>query len=157
MMRFLTQGWLAYGSSVLRGGASSVCAGPRRDTKHRWPPPSLPDHRLTPHPEIDVARPAKNLQAAQALPIVPPVKTHKSLFIARRQRASGASGIMVSKPSEEEMFIRSDARDVLLAYPNVRAESIAALLSLAARYQATLTWMVDAPHGIAAIAAARRQ
>jgi len=135
---------------------------PRMDMNQRWQRPLL-DDCLTPYIEIDAARLEKNLQTMQekasraGVTLRPHIKTHKSLYIARRQRALGARGITVSKPSEGEVFIRGGERDVLLAYPVIRAESIASLLRLAAQHQAKVTLIVDAPHGVAAIAEAQRQ
>jgi len=135
---------------------------PRMDMNQRWQRP-LPDDRLTPYIEIDVARLESNLQAMQekasraGVTLRPHIKTHKSLFIARRQRALGACGITVSKPSEGEVFIRGGERDILLAYPVIRAASVATLLKLAAQHEAKVTLIVDAQHGVAAIADAQRQ
>ena len=132
------------------------------DMNQRWQRP-LPDDHLTPYIEIDAERLEKNLQAMQekashaGVTLRPHIKTHKSLYIARRQRALGSCGITVSKPSEGEVFIRGGERDILLAYPVIRAESIAALLKRAAEHQAKVTLIVDTPHGVAAIAEAQRQ
>ncbi len=122
---------------------------PRIDMNQRWQRPLL-DESLTPYIEIDAARLEKNLQTMQekasraSVTLRPHIKTHKSLYIARRQRALGARGITVSKPSEGEVFIRGGERDELLAYPVIRAESIASLLRLAAQHQAKVTLIVDA-------------
>lgn len=132
------------------------------DMNQRWQRPLI-DDRLTPYIEIDAARLENNLQAMQqkasraGVALRPHIKTHKSLFIARRQRELGASGITVSKPSEGEVFIRGGERDILLAYPVIRAESVATLLQLATQHQAKVTLIVDALHGVAAIADAQRQ
>ncbi|PNK62520.1 MULTISPECIES: alanine racemase [Pantoea] len=132
------------------------------DMNQRWQRP-LPDDRLTPYIEIDADRLETNLQSMQekasraGVALRPHIKTHKSLYIARRQRSLGACGITVSKPSEGEVFIRGGERDILLAYPIIRAESIAPLLKLAAQHQAKVTLIVDAPQGVAAIAEALHQ
>lgn len=132
------------------------------DMNQRWQRPLL-DDRLTPYIEIDAARLEKNLQTMQekasraGVTLRPHVKTHKSLYIARRQRALGACGITVSKPGEGEVFILGGERDILLAYPVIRAESVASLFKLAAQHQAKIRLIVDAPHGVAAIAEAYRQ
>lgn len=132
------------------------------DMNQQWQRPLL-DDRLTPYIEIDAARLEDNLQTMQdkasraGVKLRPHIKTHKSLYIARRQRLLGACGITVSKPAEGEVFIRGGERDILLAYPIVRAESVASLLKLAAQHQAKVTLIVDAPHGVAAIAEASRQ
>ena len=47
----------------------------------------------------------------------PHVKTHKSIEIARRQRAAGASGITVATLSEAEVFAGAGFTDIFVAYP----------------------------------------
>ncbi|MEG3110562.1 alanine racemase [Pantoea sp. T14] len=127
-----------------------------------WQRP-LFDDRLTPFIEVDAQRLEQNLQRMQAkadnagVALRPHIKTHKSVFIARRQQELGAQGITVSKPSEGVSFLRGGARDLLLAYPVVRAESIAELLQQAAQHQAKITLIVDALLGVAAITEAQRK
>lgn len=127
-----------------------------------WQRP-LFDDRLTPYIEINAQQLELNLRHMQAkadeagVALRPHIKTHKSVFIARRQRELGAHGITVSKPSEGVSFLLGGERDLLLAYPVVRAESIAELLLTAAKYQAKITLIVDALQGVAAIAEAQRQ
>jgi len=61
----------------------------------------------------------------------PHVKTHKSLEIARRQVAAGASGLTVATLSEAEAFAAGGFDDLLVAYPlwlsEARAERLARL------------------------------
>jgi D-serine deaminase-like pyridoxal phosphate-dependent protein len=75
----------------------------------------------------DVARTA----AAAGLALRPHVKTHKSLEIARRQRAVGATGITVATLGEAEVFAGAGFDDVFVAYPlwldGVRARRLVAL------------------------------
>jgi D-serine deaminase-like pyridoxal phosphate-dependent protein len=47
----------------------------------------------------------------------PHVKTHKSIEIARRQRAAGAVGITVATLSEAEVFATAGFDDIFVAYP----------------------------------------
>jgi D-serine deaminase-like pyridoxal phosphate-dependent protein len=60
------------------------------------------------------------------------VKTHKSVEVARRQRAAGASGITVATLSEAEVFAEAGFTDIFIAYPlwldEFRAASLARIL-----------------------------
>jgi D-serine deaminase-like pyridoxal phosphate-dependent protein len=77
----------------------------------------------TPALVIDEARLDSNIArvaefAARAgLKLRPHVKTHKSLEIARRQRAAGATGITVATLSEALVFARAGFTDIFIAYP----------------------------------------
>ena len=132
------------------------------NSEANWQRP-LFDDRLTPYIEIDAQRLEHNLQRMQSkaneagVTLRPHIKTHKSILIARRQRELGAKGITVSKPSEGISFILGGERDLLLAYPIVRAETITELLRQAMHHQAKITLIVDALHGVTAIAEAQRQ
>ncbi len=132
------------------------------DMNQRWQRP-LPNDCLTPYIESDAARLESKWQAMQekasraGVTLRLHIKPHKSLFIARRQRAFGTYGITVSKPSEGEVFTRGGERDILLAYPVICAASLATLLQLAAQHQAKVTLIADTQHGVAAIADAQRQ
>lgn len=120
------------------------------------------DDRLTPYIEIDAMRLKRNLlqmqQKAQAANVTlrPHVKTHKSVLIARQQRESGAQGITVSKPSEAIAFIQGGERDLLLAYPVIKAETLRELLRIAVMHQARLILIADAPASVEAIAEAAK-
>lgn len=132
------------------------------DSKQRWLRPLYND-RLTPYIEIDAARLENNLQTMQekarcaGVMLRPHVKTHKSLYIAQRQRALGACGITVAKPGEGEVFILGGERDILLAYPLIDAASVSSLLQQASLCQAKITFIVDTPQSVAIVAAAQRQ
>lgn len=54
---------------------------------------------------------------ARGVTLRPHVKTHKSLELARRQLAHGASGITVATVGEAEVFADGGFRDVFIAYP----------------------------------------
>ncbi|MCZ4059775.1 alanine racemase [Pantoea sp. LMR881] len=131
------------------------------NSEANWQRP-LFDDRLTPYIEIDAQRLEHNLQRMQkraneaGVALRPHIKTHKSVWIARRQRELGAKGITVSKPSEGISFIRGGERDLLLAYPVVQAKSITELLRQAAYHCAKITLIADALHGVTAIAEAQR-
>ncbi|MGI9175961.1 MAG: alanine racemase, partial [Rhodothermales bacterium] len=66
--------------------------------------------------------------AVQQVALRPHIKTHKSVAIARRQRALGAQGITVAKPGEAEVFAEAGFTDVRLAYPTVGEEKHGRLL-----------------------------
>ncbi len=119
--------------------------------------------RLTPYLEIDAPRLQRNLQQMQqkadaaGVALRPHIKTHKSVWIAQQQRALGARGITVSKPSEGIAFIQGGERDLLLAYPIVHADTLAELLAIATQHQAHITCIADSATGVAAIAAAHQR
>jgi D-serine deaminase-like pyridoxal phosphate-dependent protein len=126
-----------------------------------WLRPLIAD-RLTPYLEIDAPRLQRNLQQMQqkadaaGVALRPHIKTHKSVWIAEQQRALGACGITVSKPSEGVAFILGGERDLLLAYPIVHAETLAELLQIAAQHQARITCIADCTSGVTAIATAHQ-
>lgn len=100
----------------------------------------------------------RNIRNAHALlseagvRIRPHVKTHKSLEIARRQLAAGASGLTVATIGEAEVFSRV-SNDLFIAYPLWPDEDQFAILnSLAARSRLALG--VDSLDGIAHLATA---
>lgn len=118
------------------------------------------DDRLTPYLELDARRLERNLQQMQqralagGVQLRPHVKTHKSLTIARRQIELGATGITVSKPSEGVVFIEGGVRDVLLAYPVVRVDTVRELFGAASRTGTKLGVIVAAIAGVEALAKA---
>lgn len=84
----------------------------------------------------------------------PHTKSHKVPELARRQIASGASGITVAKLGEAEVMLKAGITDILIAYPIVGAEKTARLAQIAE--QATITVSLDseaAARGISAAAA----
>ncbi|MEP6618376.1 MAG: alanine racemase [bacterium] len=98
-------------------------------------PPMRLDALETPALVVDLARMERNLSRAatyadqHALALRPHVKTHKSLFGARRQLALGAVGLTCATPHEAEVM-SAVANDLLVAYPPVgplRAARLAAL------------------------------
>ena len=85
-----------------------------------------PDDRAelpTPTLVIDEARLDGNIAkmaafaAERGLALRPHVKTHKSVEIARRQVAAGATGITVATLSEAEVFAAAGFTDIFIAYP----------------------------------------
>lgn len=61
----------------------------------------------------------------------PHTKTHKIPELARRQIASGATGITVAKVGEAEVMLEAGITDVLIAYPIVGPEKTRRLARLA--------------------------
>jgi len=67
----------------------------------------------------------------EGLELRPHTKTHKSIAMAQRQLAAGASGLSVATTTEAEVMLRSGVKDLLLAYPIVgkrKLDRIAPLL-----------------------------
>ncbi|WP_172329030.1 alanine racemase [Mangrovicoccus sp. HB161399] len=93
--------------------------------------------RATPAVRIDPAKLAANIARmagiakAAAAELHPHVKTHKSVEIARMQVAAGAAGVTASKPSEALVFVRAGLPSVTVAYPLMRKEAAAALMTAA--------------------------
>jgi len=69
----------------------------------------------------------------RGLALRPHVKTHKTLEIARKQLAAGATGITVATIGEAEVFAADGVKDIFIAYPLwVEADHADRLRSLAA-------------------------
>jgi D-serine deaminase-like pyridoxal phosphate-dependent protein len=71
----------------------------------------------------------------------PHTKTHKIPDLAKRQIASGATGITVAKISEAEVMLDAGITDILIAYPIVGTTKTARLARLAE--QASITVSLD--------------
>ncbi|MGO4496306.1 alanine racemase [Paenibacillus sp. 2RAB27] len=90
----------------------------------------------TPAVVIDLDRLEDNLRrtaeiAAQAgVKLRPHIKTHKSVWIAKRQLELGACGITVAKLGEAEVMADAGIRDILVAYPIIGKSKLARLASL---------------------------
>ena len=69
----------------------------------------------------------------QKLRLRPHTKTHKIPDLAKRQIASGATGITVAKIGEAEVMIDAGITDILIAYPIVGHEKAERLAKLAER------------------------
>lgn len=86
----------------------------------------------------------------------PHTKTHKIPELAKRQIASGATGITVAKIGEAEVMIEAGITDILIAYPIVGAEKTKRLATIAER--AKITVSLDSEEAASAISeAASRQ
>ncbi len=118
----------------------------------------LLDALATPCVLLERARLDANIAAMQAIAnaqgvaLRPHVKTHKSVEIARMQRAAGATGLAAAKPSEAEVFIDAGFSDVGLCYPTVGAARVAQVRRLAER--ARLWVGADTAEGLRALSAA---
>jgi D-serine deaminase-like pyridoxal phosphate-dependent protein len=75
----------------------------------------------------------------------PHVKTHKSVDLARRQRARGAAGLTVATVDEAEAFVEAGAEDVRVAYPVTGRDKHERLAAL--RDRAHLSCTVDTAAG----------
>jgi D-serine deaminase-like pyridoxal phosphate-dependent protein len=69
--------------------------------------------------------------AAAGVALWPHVKTHKSVAIARRQRAAGAAGFTVATLREAEVLVEAGLQRLLLAQPPVGEWRVARYLALA--------------------------
>ncbi len=81
--------------------------------------------------EANITRMAAFAQRAGLL-LRPHVKTHKSLAMARRQLAAGATGLCVATASEAVVMAGTGVSDIVLAYPLVgrrKLERVAALIA----------------------------
>lgn len=115
------------------------------------------DELATPAPVVDLAVMEANIARVadysrdRSLALRPHIKTHKSIEIARRQLASGSSGLTCATVHEAEVM-SAVCDDILLAYPPVgpqRAERVAALaervrMTIALDSRAAAELMADA-------------
>ena len=86
----------------------------------------------------------------------PHTKSHKSPELAKRQLASGATGITVAKLGEAEVMLNAGITDILIAYPIVGEKKTAHLARLAE--EATISVALDSEDAARGIsAAAERQ
>ena len=68
----------------------------------------------------------------------PHTKTHKSVRLAKRQLASGASGLTVAKVSEAEIMLGAQPDDLLVAYPIIGHTKLARLTQVARQTRVTV-------------------
>lgn len=83
------------------------------------------------------------------LKLRPHTKSHKIPELAKRQLASGASGITVAKIGEAEVMLEAGITDILIAYPLVGREKARRLARIAER--AALTVSLDSIEAAKAI------
>ncbi|MGU3292141.1 alanine racemase [Williamsia sp. M5A3_1d] len=91
--------------------------------------------------------------ASQGIALRPHAKTHKSADIARRQIASGATGLTVATIGEAQAFAAAGFTDLFIAYPLWLTASKAARLQSVAR-DASVRVAVDSVAGAVAMAQA---
>jgi D-serine deaminase-like pyridoxal phosphate-dependent protein len=72
------------------------------------------------------------------LGLLPHIKTHKTLEIARMQLDAGADGLTVAKSEEAEAFARELGFPLLLHYPVVGAEKVARVADVAGEVPMTV-------------------
>ncbi|MCX5661683.1 MAG: alanine racemase [Planctomycetota bacterium] len=115
----------------------------------------------TPALVVDLAAVDRNIQRQAAygkkhnLGVRPHTKTHKSLFMAKRQLAAGAIGLTVAKVGEAREMVHA-SQDILIAYPALDPARTAGIAQLA-RGGATVRVAVDSAFAVDAIAAAVAQ
>lgn len=105
--------------------------------------------------ERNLSRMADYCRAHQLL-LRPHTKSHKIPELAKRQIASGATGITVAKLGEAEVMLKAGITDILIAYPIVGDEKTAHLAKLAE--QASISVALDSEESARGISgAATRQ
>lgn len=104
--------------------------------------------------EANLARMAR-ATAAHGVALRPHAKTHKSVWIARRQRDHGARGLTVAKLGEAEALVDGGVDDIFVCYPIVGARKVQRLMSLARR--ARIIAAVDRDAAVSELAIAARQ
>ena len=82
--------------------------------------------------ERNLSRVADYCRAHQLL-LRPHTKTHKIPELAKRQIASGATGITVAKLGEAQVMLDAGIDDIMIAYPIVGAEKTTRLAQIAER------------------------
>ncbi len=90
----------------------------------------------------------QDLAGRADLNLRPHVKTHKTIAIARKQMAAGASGLTASKADEAMVFIKAGLPSVTLAYPQLTARKIDRLLGAARQFGCDLRFIVDSMEGL---------
>ena len=112
----------------------------------------------TPALVVDLAALERNIAtmaaaAAKAgIKLRPHAKTHKSVQIARRQIAAGATGVCCAKLGEAEALADGGIENILITSPVVSAAGIERLAALAGRSKGLLA-TADHPDAVAALAA----
>jgi D-serine deaminase-like pyridoxal phosphate-dependent protein len=73
-----------------------------------------------------------------SLRLRPHAKTHKSVWIGKRQMDLGAAGLTVAKVSEAEIMVGADPRELLLAFPIIGKAKLSRLMEVARRTRVTV-------------------
>lgn len=92
---------------------------------------------------------------AHSLRLRPHAKTHKSVWIGRRQLELGAAGLTVAKVSEAEIMLGASPHDLLLAYPILGRTKLEKLLRIAQQTRVTVALdSMEAARGLSEAAGA---
>ena len=73
-----------------------------------------------------------------SLRLRPHTKTHKSVWIGKRQMELGAAGLTVAKVSEAEIMVGADPQELLLAFPIIGNAKLSRLMEVARRTHVTV-------------------
>ena len=132
-----------------RNSAESIILANSFQDAHSRPAMKQVEDLATPCLLVDNARLEDNLVQMQAVAdgarLRPHTKTHKMVALARRQRASGASGLTVAKVAEAEVFVRAGFKDVRVAYTVVGESALERLAKLS--QMARVSFCVDTVEG----------
>jgi 3-hydroxy-D-aspartate aldolase len=90
------------------------------------------------------------LAKASSIALRPHAKTHKSVDIARRQLAAGATGVCCAKLGEAEVMVEGGIAGVHITSPVVSAPAIERLVALNAAAEGLMV-VVDDPANVAAL------
>ena len=101
--------------------------------------------------ERNLSRMAEYCRKHQLL-LRPHTKSHKIPELAKRQIASGATGITVAKIGEAEVMLNAGITDILIAYPIVGPEKAKRLATIAE--QASITVSIDSEEAAVSISEA---
>jgi D-serine deaminase-like pyridoxal phosphate-dependent protein len=99
--------------------------------------------------DLDIAE--RNLRLAAARTAAagmkhrPHIKTHKSVYFAKKQLEYGAQGITVAKLAEAEVMVAHGIDDILIAFPLIGEEKLRRLQKL--HNSARMTTIVDSLEG----------
>lgn len=100
----------------------------------------------TPSFLVDLDKMHQNIQDVSELCRVhdkllcPMVKTHKSIELAKLQKAQGASGFLVGTLDEAENLVQHGFTEIVLAYPVAATENIARVVKLAKQAHIVLSF-----------------
>jgi D-serine deaminase-like pyridoxal phosphate-dependent protein len=74
----------------------------------------------------------------RGLRLRPHAKTHKSVWIGKRQLELGAAGLTVAKVSEAEVMLGAEPEELLLAFPIIGRAKLSRLMEVARRTRVTV-------------------
>lgn len=95
-----------------------------------------------------------NYARDHSLRLRPHTKTHKAVWIGRRQLDLGAAGLTSAKVTEAEVMVGAEPHDLLLAYPILGRAKLDRLMQLAHRTRVTVALdSIEAARGLSEAAA----